>query len=80
MDQVVQVLGSLFILAAFVAAQRGWLATDSRWYLMLNLIGAAVLAVVAARERQVGFLLLEFCWALVAARSLMRAAEDSRRR
>ena len=45
MDQVVQVLGSLFILAAFVAAQRGWLATDSRWYLMLNLIGAAVLAV-----------------------------------
>ena len=80
MDQVVQVLGSLLILAAFVAAQRGWLSTESRLYLTLNLVGASVLAVLAAHERQLGFLLLEFCWALVAAHSLMRAVRQSYRR
>ena len=73
MDQLVQVLGSLLILAAFAAAQRRWVSTDSRLYLSLNLIGASVLAVLAAHERQLGFFLLEFCWALVAANSLLRA-------
>jgi hypothetical protein len=78
MDQVVQVLGSLLILAAFVAAQRGWLSTESRLYLTLNLVGASVLAVLAAREQQLGFLLLEFCWALVAAHSLLGAVRRRR--
>src|SRR3954470_20863483 len=72
MDQVIQVLGSLLILGAFLAAQRGWLSTDSRLYLSLNLVGAAVLAVLAAYERQLGFLLLEFCLALIAGQSLLR--------
>ena len=80
MDQLVQVLGSLLVLAAFVAAQRGWLATDSRRYLSLNLVGAGVLAVLAAHERQLGFLLLEFCWALQAGYSLMQRAGKRRRR
>jgi hypothetical protein len=71
-DQVVQVLGSLLILAAFVAAQHGSLSTDSRLYLSLNLVGASVLTVVAAHERQLGFLLLEFVWALVAAHALLK--------
>lgn len=73
MDQIVQVAGSLLILAAFIAAQRGRLSTESRLYLSLNLIGGGVLAVLAAYERQYGFLLLEFCWALVAAHSLVGA-------
>jgi hypothetical protein len=72
MEQVVQVIGSLLILAAFAASQRGRLSTESPLYLSLNLIGAAVLAVLAARERQYGFLLLESCWALVAGLSLLR--------
>ena len=78
MDQIVQVLGSLFILSAFVAAQRGWLSTQSRLYLTLNLVGACVLAVLAAHERLPGFLLLEFVWALVAAHSLARSLRRER--
>jgi hypothetical protein len=74
MDQIVQVLGSLLILAAFAAAQRGRLSTSSRLYLSLNLTGATVLAVLAAHERQLGFLVLESCWALLAGWSLLRAS------
>jgi hypothetical protein len=71
MDQIVQVLGSLLILSAFVGAQRGSLSTRSRLYLTLNLVGASVLAVLALHERQLGFLLLESVWAAVAARALV---------
>jgi hypothetical protein len=72
MDQIVQILGSLLILTAFAAAQRGALRTDSRTYLTLNLVGSVVLSVLAAHERQWGFLLLEVCWAAVSAWSLAK--------
>jgi hypothetical protein len=71
-DQLIQILGSLLVLTAFAAAQRGALSTESRVYLVLNLIGSAVLAVLAAHERQWGFLLLEAVWALVSAWGLIR--------
>jgi hypothetical protein len=73
MDQIVQVLGSLLILIAFTAAQRGRLSTTSHPYLVLNLVGSSVLAVLAALGHQFGFLLLEFTWAAVTAHSLMYA-------
>jgi hypothetical protein len=80
MDQIVQVVGSLLILAAFISAQRGRLDTGSRAYLALNLAGASVLAVLAALDRQLGFLLLEGTWALVAAHSLTRSLRLRSRR
>lgn len=72
MDQVIQVIGALLILAGFAAAQFGWLRVDSRTYLVLNLLGSVVLAVLAWHERQWGFLLLESVWAAVSAWSLWR--------
>jgi len=77
MDQVVQVLGSLLILVAFAGAQRGSLSQKSRAYLVLNLVGSAVLAVVAAQQKQFGFLLLEGCWTLVSAWSLAQQLRAS---
>ena len=73
-------LSSLLILAGFVAAQRGWLSMESRRYLTLNVVGASVLAVLAAKERQYGFLLLEFCWAVVAGATLLRGPVSRARR
>ncbi len=71
MAQLIQVAGSLLILLAFAGAQRGRLSMDSPCYLWLNLVGSAVLAVLAGLEAQLGFLLLETCWAIVTASSLV---------
>jgi hypothetical protein len=65
MDQIVQVVGALLILLAYAAAQFGALNQHSRVYLVLNLVGSAVLAVLAWEAEQWGFLLLEGVWALV---------------
>jgi hypothetical protein len=72
MDQVVQVIGSLLVLVAFAGSQRGQLSQSSRTYLVLNLGGSSVLAVLAAGGQQWGFLLLEAVWAVVSASSLVR--------
>jgi hypothetical protein len=67
MGQVVQIAGALAILAAFALAQAGKLDQRSTPYLSLNLVGSAVLTVLAYHERQWGFFLLEGVWALVSA-------------
>jgi hypothetical protein len=72
--QIVQVVGALCVLAGFAGAQFGLLQLESAPYLLLNLVGSAVLAVLAAVDAQYGFLLLEAVWALVSAWALARHA------
>ena len=77
MEQLVQVIGALLILTAFAAAQFGRLDQRSVSYLVLNLIGSVILAVLAAVEEQLGFLLLETIWAIVSAWSLFEELRPS---
>jgi hypothetical protein len=72
-DQLVQIVGALLILAAFAAVQFESMRPDSRLYLALNLVGSAILAVLAWVESQWGFLLLEGVWAIVSAWGLWMA-------
>lgn len=72
MMQAIQIAGALCVLAGFAGAQFGWMRTESRTYLVLNLIGSAILAVLAAIDSQFGFLLLEGVWAIVSAWGLAR--------
>jgi hypothetical protein len=70
MDQVIQVVGALMILAGFAGLQLGKISAVSRTYLVLNLVGSVVLTVLALNEEQWGFVLLESVWAIVSAWSL----------
>ncbi len=77
MDQLIQVIGALLILAAFAAVQFDRMRPDSRMYLTLNLLGSAILAVLAVAASQWGFVLLETVWAIVSAWGLINALRES---
>ena len=70
MDQFIQILGAVLVLVAYIAAQLRMLDGKSYPYLVLNLLGSGLLAVLAAAGTQWGFLLLEGTWALASLLSL----------
>jgi hypothetical protein len=70
--QLVQIAGALLILSGFVLAQFGVLDPRSLLYLVVNLVGSAVLTVDAFHEAQWGFVLLELVWAIVSAVGLVQ--------
>lgn len=74
MGQVAQVVGALLILGGYTANQLHGLDPRSYPYLALNLIGSAILGVLAFAERQWGFVLLESVWALVSLWGLLTRA------
>ena len=61
-----EVAGAVLILSAFALNQFAGLDRNGAPYLALNLVGGAILAVLAALHGQFGFLLLQVAWALVA--------------
>jgi hypothetical protein len=72
MYDVVQIAGSLLILAAFVATLGGHMKQSSYAYLAVNAIGSGLLAGTAVISREWGFILLEGVWALVSLYSIVR--------
>jgi hypothetical protein len=70
-DQIVQIAGALLILAGFILTQGKVLDAESYLYLILNLFGGAILAVLAFQSQRWGFVLLEGVWALVALAGLI---------
>jgi hypothetical protein len=71
MSQLFQIAGALMILGAFCFAQLRGLDQRSFTYLLLNLVGSAILAVLALQGRQWGFVLLEGVWAIVSFGSVL---------
>ena len=72
MEQVLQVVGALLILAGFALAQTGKVSVEAKSYLIVNLVGSALLGVLAYQDRDWGFVLLETVWALVSLWALIK--------
>ena len=73
--QIVQIAGALLLLAGFLLSQRNVLDHRSYPYLVLNLAGSALLAVLAFQERRWGFLLFEGVWTVVSLAGLVLRAQ-----
>jgi hypothetical protein len=72
LSSLVQIVGAVLVLAAFALAQARAITPAARSYLVLNVVGASVLAADAYTGEQWGFLLLEAAWAVIAAGGLLR--------
>ncbi len=77
-ELVLEVTGAVLILTAFALAQFRGLDRHGASYLVLNLVGAALLTISAATHRQWGFLLLQGVWALVALWGLLSLVRQGR--
>jgi hypothetical protein len=70
MGEAIQVAGAVAILVAYALGQFRVVDVRSYVYLLLNVAGALVLAVIAYVEGLWGFFLLEAVWTAVSAWSL----------
>jgi hypothetical protein len=69
---IIQIIGSVAILAGFLLAQLGFLNQKSTIYLLVNALGSGLLAIDAIIEQQWGFLLLEGSWSVISIIGLFR--------
>lgn len=74
LEQIISLAAAAMILIAYGGQQAGKLSPDSAVYLFLNLFGAAILAVVALRIRQLGLTVVETSWMLISIVALVRLA------
>lgn len=77
MTPMLQIVGAVLLLAGFVAAQLGVLHDSALPYLAINVVGAGALALVALREEEWGFLLLEGSWAAFSTAGVLRTVRGA---
>jgi len=66
--------GALLILVAYIGHQMHWMDARKAVYNVLNAVGSAILAYIAFRPFQIGFVVLEVTWVAVSIYALMRKA------
>ena len=71
-EQIISLLGAAMILTAFGGQQAHKLKQDGISYLLLNLFGGAILAIIAFRIRQIGLTAVESAWTLISLYGLLR--------
>ncbi len=79
MDQYIQIAGAMLVLLGYVLGQFGKIDTNSKPYLLINLVGSALLAANAWDGRQWGFLVLNGTWAVISLVNLIRIVTSASR-
>jgi hypothetical protein len=77
--QLVSLAGAVLILLAYALNQGGRLGPSDTAYMLMNLVGASLLAWVAVIDRRAGFILLEGAWAVLSLLPLLRRGRRTRR-
>jgi hypothetical protein len=72
MSQLPQLLGAALLLVAYALSQTGRIRSNSLPYLLLNFLGALLLAIDAIRAVQWGFIILECAWVLFSLPGLVK--------
>jgi hypothetical protein len=70
--QIASFAGALLILIAYVGHQLSWMDARKAGYNILNAAGSAILAYIAFRPFQVGFVVLEVTWVLISLYALAK--------
>jgi hypothetical protein len=73
MEQWPQLLGAALLLAGYAGVQFKRLRAESLIYMVLNVVGALLLALDAVRAQQWGFIVLESAWVCFSLPGLWRA-------
>ncbi len=74
--QLISFVGALLILIAYTGHQMNWMNSRKAAYNLLNAAGSGILAYIAFHPFQVGFVVLEFTWALISVYALLRPAQQ----
>jgi uncharacterized membrane protein len=74
--QIVSFVGALLILVAYGGHQMKWIDSRKPAYNILNAVGSAILAYIAFRPFQIGFVVLEVSWALLSVYALFRPRQQ----
>ena len=77
--QITSFTGAMMILVAYIGHQAHWMSARSVAYNLLNVVGAAILAWVAFRPLQLGFVILESTWTLVSLWALVKVLRSGQR-
>jgi len=75
--QIASSFGALLILVAYIGHQFHWMDSGKPLYNILNAIGSGVLAYIAVRPFQAGFLVMEVAWVIVSLYALAKALRKS---
>jgi len=73
--QIASFFGAVLILAAYIGHQMKWMDSRKAAYNILNVIGSGILAYIAFRPFQLGFVMLESIWALISVYALLRGVK-----
>ena len=71
--QIWSFAGALLILIAYAGHQMKWIDSRGATYNILNVIGSGILAYIAFRPFQVGFVVMEVAWLVLSLYALTRS-------